>query len=335
MDPSLSPANQLAVAAPPGPVGRLGRRLVRRAGARTLSLLDQFLPHAGWADRIVFQLRFLRELGRLPRPTTSCAATYNDFLLERMLREDWDPLERVSIDKQHAKLFAAALCPGLMTAETLAVFHLSMAGAAETLAQDLSLRSGRVEVAKPTHGSGSVLFLRRGLDPDQIRVFVAAALRDFHRQSRESQYRGLERKVIIEQDLSAGEVPPADCKFFCSHGEILFCEVVTGRYVDYRRHVVTADFTRSVASGHAAEALADERADLDRMVQVARRLSQPFRFVRVDLYSLDGKVHFGELSFVPHAATGALVSEGFRRWVMARIASGRQAFAREGHPPAP
>ena len=43
------------------------------------------------------------------------------------------------------------------------------------------------------------------------------------------------------------------------------------------------------------------------------------RFVRVDLYSVAGRVHFGELTFVPHAATGALVSDSFGRWVMSRI----------------
>lgn len=310
-----------------GPLVRAGtshpapRGLVRRAGAATLQLLERALPHARWADRAVFQLRFLRELGRLPLPVTDPRASYNDFLLDRMLREDWDTLERVCIDKEHAKLFATAMCPGLEVAPTRAVFDLSCATAAARLADALKARSGHAEIAKPTHGSGSLLFLRQRPCAERIRAFVDAATGDFWRAARESQYRGLSRKVVIEDDLSCAGVPPSDYKFFCSRGEILFCEVVTGRFVDYRRYVVTADFAHSAASGSAkaAPGLPPLPPNLAELQQAAQRLSQPFRFVRVDLYSVGGRAYFGELTFVPHAATGRLVSEDFGRWVMARI----------------
>lgn len=38
---------------------------------------------------------------------------------------------------------------------------------------------------------------------------------------------------------------------------------------------------------------------LNEMIEIARRLSEDFKFVRVDLYELDGKVYFGELTFSP------------------------------------
>ena len=38
---------------------------------------------------------------------------------------------------------------------------------------------------------------------------------------------------------------------------------------------------------------------LDEMIDIARKLSEDFKFVRVDLYELDGKVYFGELTFSP------------------------------------
>lgn len=281
----------------------------------------------------MFKLRFLRELGRLPRRAASSHATYNDFLLHRILREDWTPLERACIDKEHAKLFASALCPGLKTAETRAVFHLPDAAAAARLVAALQARSGRAEVAKPTHGSGSVLFLRRCPGQDEIRAFVDAATRDFRILSRESQYEGLERKVIVEQDLSAGEAPPADYKFFCSHGEVLFCEVVTGRFVNYRRHLVMPDFRQAVSPGRkgGSKELPPPPGNLAELLQVAQRLSQPFRFVRVDLYAVGGQACLGEFTFVPHAATGALVSEDHGRAVMARIRARRAAWEGEGN----
>lgn len=38
---------------------------------------------------------------------------------------------------------------------------------------------------------------------------------------------------------------------------------------------------------------------LDEMIDIAGKLSEDFKFVRVDLYELDGKVYFGELTFSP------------------------------------
>jgi hypothetical protein len=40
---------------------------------------------------------------------------------------------------------------------------------------------------------------------------------------------------------------------------------------------------------------------LDKMVSVAEKLSVPFGFVRVDLYSVMSKVYFGEFTFTPTA----------------------------------
>ena len=37
--------------------------------------------------------------------------------------------------------------------------------------------------------------------------------------------------------------------------------------------------------------------NLDRMIQIAARLSQPFPMVRVDLYNVDGVIYFGEMTF--------------------------------------
>ena len=38
------------------------------------------------------------------------------------------------------------------------------------------------------------------------------------------------------------------------------------------------------------------------MLAIAEKLSQPFPFVRVDLYNQNGRIYFGELTFTPAAA---------------------------------
>jgi hypothetical protein len=43
---------------------------------------------------------------------------------------------------------------------------------------------------------------------------------------------------------------------------------------------------------------------LDEMIEIAKKLSKQFPFVRCDLYDCKGKVYFGELTFYPEKGTG-------------------------------
>ena len=57
------------------------------------------------------------------------------------------------------------------------------------------------------------------------------------------------------------------------------------------------------------------------MISIASRLSAGFNFVRVDLYNVDGKIYFGELTFTPTAGELKLRPESWdlklgQKWVM-------------------
>jgi hypothetical protein len=45
--------------------------------------------------------------------------------------------------------------------------------------------------------------------------------------------------------------------------------------------------------------------NFDEMVKLAETLASPFPFVRVDLYSIDGKIYISEMTFTP--AKGTLI----------------------------
>ena len=48
----------------------------------------------------------------------------------------------------------------------------------------------------------------------------------------------------------------------------------------------------------------DKPDNLDEMLEVARKLSKAFKYVRVDLYEIDGNVKFGEMTFTPMSGCG-------------------------------
>ena len=41
--------------------------------------------------------------------------------------------------------------------------------------------------------------------------------------------------------------------------------------------------------------------NFDKMIEIAKTLSKGFKFVRVDLHNVDGKIYFGEMTFTPNS----------------------------------
>ena len=53
--------------------------------------------------------------------------------------------------------------------------------------------------------------------------------------------------------------------------------------------------------------------NLSEMIDVAEKLSSGFKFLRVDLYNVKGKIYFGEQTFYPAAGMGAFMPEEWMR----------------------
>lgn len=49
--------------------------------------------------------------------------------------------------------------------------------------------------------------------------------------------------------------------------------------------------------------------NLNEMISIVEKLSDGFKFLRVDLYNVKGKIYFGELTFYPVSGMGAFVPE--------------------------
>lgn len=93
-------------------------------------------------------------------------------------------------------------------------------------------------------------------------------------------------------------------KFYCFNGEPLAILYMTGRGSE---HMQAAFFdlnwnmigTTGKRNYQSFEATPPAPASLNRMAEAARILSKDFKFVRVDLYDVDGKPFFGEMTFTP------------------------------------
>lgn len=114
------------------------------------------------------------------------------------------------------------------------------------------------------------------------------------------QYENIPPKIIAEQYIqdSKGELP--EFKFFCFHGKVHYCwfilETETQRYgnvYDLEWNLQPWKFK----GRENAPFKVSKPKNFEKMVDIAAKLSEGFSHVRVDLYNVDGKIFFGEMTF--------------------------------------
>lgn len=111
-------------------------------------------------------------------------------------------------------------------------------------------------------------------------------------------------RIVAEEFLVNRDNPAAgidDFKILCFHGEPKYIIVDKDRYIDHRRNFYDTNWNRvNVTTDHEQfETSYPKPKNFEIMLDIARKLSEDFPFVRVDLYNVMGKIYFGELTFYP------------------------------------
>lgn len=154
-------------------------------------------------------------------------------------------------------------------------------------------------VLKPNHSSGAVLF---GPDPRQDPAAESASWLDSvpHRLLGEWGYGQARAELLLEERLP-GDNAPADYKIYVFDGVPRLVQVNSGRGTDAETATfLTPEWRPLPVRWLSIPAGSEPRpANLDRMLDVAARLSGGLDFIRVDLYDIDGELWFGELSPYP------------------------------------
>jgi hypothetical protein len=112
-------------------------------------------------------------------------------------------------------------------------------------------------------------------------------------------------RILVEELLCGpdGQVP-ADYKFFVFDGHARLVQVDSGRFRDHRRNLYLPDWTP--VDTEYVYRRADEfprPPSLGRMVELAEALGRGMDFLRVDLYEIEERVVFGELTNYPEGGT--------------------------------
>lgn len=166
-------------------------------------------------------------------------------------------------------------------------------------------------VLKTNHDFGTVIIIKdkSKANLEEIRQILTKALaRRFGRATAEPHYLNIEPVIIAEKYLGTQDQTSSliDYKFHCFNGKPYNCLVCHDRVNKrpllelYDIHTWTK-MNHHITEAHVGRKEIPKPATLDTMLLIAKILSQRFPFVRVDLYEVDGKVYFGELTFTPCA----------------------------------
>ena len=162
-------------------------------------------------------------------------------------------------------------------------------------------------VLKCTHDSGNVVIChdRSAFDPAAAKEKIEKSLkRNYYWSGREWPYRSVQPRIIAEQYMG-GEtgVEPTDYKFLMFGGEYRCAFVCTNRFGQGRMNMTffDADWNRlPFERMYPADPQEISRPEhYEEMVQLSERLSREMPLVRVDLYEINQKVYFGEMTLFP------------------------------------
>ena len=113
----------------------------------------------------------------------------------------------------------------------------------------------------------------------------------------EDAYAVIPRGLIVEPFMGTPPALPVDYKFYVFGGRVEYVQVHLGRGGRHRWILLDRMWQR--VSAKTADPDPARPGSLLRMIGAAERLAGERDFVRVDLYEIDGRPLFGELTFYP------------------------------------
>lgn len=160
-------------------------------------------------------------------------------------------------------------------------------------------------VLKLNHGSGYNIIVKNKENENitNINEKINKWLKeDYFKIKKEYQYKNVNKKILCEEFINDLSGQLLDYKFFCFDGKSEFVKMDFDRFNNHRCNFYDnnwkyIDMQESGYKNYEQEF--KKPKNFDKMLQLAEKLSKNFQFVRVDLYNVDGKIYFGELTFTP------------------------------------
>ena len=162
-------------------------------------------------------------------------------------------------------------------------------------------------VIKANHGCGYNILVddKEAVDVALVKKKIDEWLsHNFAYEVFEMQYKDITPKIYFEENIRSGDMKDLpDYKFFCFNGKV-YCSYTMldytldhnkGRLGFFDKDYKIMPYYRK--DYYPITEQLEKPKNYKRMVEIAEALSEGFSHVRVDLYNIDGKIYFGEMTF--------------------------------------
>ena len=173
---------------------------------------------------------------------------------------------------------------------------------------------------KCNHDFGSILICKNKNEFDikkAIEHFREKLNYDHYKTAREWAYKNVLRKIVAEQLIldKNGNVP-ADCKMHCFNGEPKYIQLISNRFTDSTRAAfydvnwVLQEFTTATYPNTGE--IDAKPMQLEKMLELAKKLSEDFSYVRIDFYIANNeRIYFSEMTFYPTAGYSKFIPKKY------------------------
>lgn len=265
--------------------------------AKMVFLLDRMGISKLIPDRQYLKIKYRASIGK--KLNLKDPKTYN-AKLQWLKIYDRNPEYTKLVDKYEVKSYVAEKIGDEYIIPTLGVWD-----SVEDI--DFDMLPNRF-VLKCTHDSGGLVICKdkTSLDIAEAKRKLSKSLKsEFYYVGREWPYKNVKPRILAEaymEDTGSGEL--RDFKFYCFDGEAKAVLIATDRqkegekakYDFYDMSFEHLDVRRGCQNSMKA---LDKPETFENMKLIAQTLSKGFPHVRIDLYEVDGKNYFGEMTFYP------------------------------------
>lgn len=158
-------------------------------------------------------------------------------------------------------------------------------------------------VLKPNHTSGDVYICKdkNEINHERLKKDIDSWMKkNYFWKHREWPYKNIKPKIICEKlmvDESGFELK--DYKFFCYNGLVKNLFIATDRPNSTKFNFYDLNFNKLPFNQHYPNFNKEvsKPTGFQKMIELSGELSKEIPHVRVDFYSINGKIYFGELTF--------------------------------------
>ena len=164
-------------------------------------------------------------------------------------------------------------------------------------------------VIKTNNGSATNILVRdkSKINEDEVRSQLDKWMKiDYGYHSCQPHYSRIKPLILAEEFLGLGGGKSLiDYKLYCVNGTPVFIQVMANRVANTHKVDISLFDTDWISHPEYCRSLHKQAENIEKpisfekMVEMAKSLSKPFPFVRVDFYEINGKPILGEMTFTP------------------------------------